>query len=131
MFHVQAVLFKKGEVTLEPAPKRLKSDLSNEGEQTEPSRVPNITEGAQKQIHNTQEIRNLVDATVSCTAKSNSTVMGNSSTEQISHQHSSKLSNCSLDSRPTTFRVLPPLPAGLTNVLSLFRYMNMHHPHNT
>ncbi|KAG6512641.1 hypothetical protein ZIOFF_030766 [Zingiber officinale] len=115
-FEKQAVLVKMDEETLEPTSKRLKKDLSNEGAKTEPSRALNIPEGAQEDINNTQEVRKLVDATASCTAKSNTTIMGNSSKEQTGHQHLSKLSTCSLDNQSTSFRVLPPLPAGLTNV---------------
>lgn len=107
---------KKVDITTEQAAKKLKVDVGNEVAKAGRHREIAI-EDSQEEVENPLQMRKSEEVLDLHTSKENLT-LENSNKEQTSHQPMSKLDEHSLGDRSTSFRILPPLPADLTDVCS-------------
>ncbi|XP_058091921.1 zinc finger CCCH domain-containing protein 27 [Magnolia sinica] len=117
----------KSEATCEQAVKRHKVEMVNDVAKAATPRPTNpITTGARPEAEKTQDKRNPVENIVSPSAKTNSTTLLQSprSLKQPSRSALSigtpfMVNRFKLDNRPTSFRILLPLPANIANVAAL------------
>ncbi|WOL11628.1 hypothetical protein Cni_G20392 [Canna indica] len=117
-FEKQAVPVKKGEVASEQVAKRLKVDVCNKATKAGMPSASIAREGAQKEVEDTLEMRKS-EVLVSSTSEAKSTTLQNSILEQTSHLPVPQLDTSTSDNWPTSFRILPPLPANFADVAVL------------
>ncbi|XP_008791087.1 zinc finger CCCH domain-containing protein 27 isoform X2 [Phoenix dactylifera] len=119
----QTISSKKGEVAFEQAGKMLKVDTTHEAEIKATASTPtNIsTTGAHQEAEKTLEKRNSGEILVLSSSKENATTLQQSprNIKQTSCLPAPVLDRFKLDNSPTSFRVVPPLPAEFANVAAL------------
>lgn len=110
---------KKSDGSLEPAGKKQKIDPGNGSTKAVDSRSTNNSISRECQdAGKSLERSSLVEIQVSPSSKAHPTTMQQSAqtVKQISRTPASYPNKFKLDNRPTSFRILPPLPVKLGNV---------------
>lgn len=116
---LQAISSKKGEVAFELAGKRHKVDMTHEAERKAAASTPTDvrTTGAHQEAEKTLEKRNSGEILVLSSSKEHSTTLQQSPRNiKQTCLPAPALDRFKLDSSPTSFRVVPPLPAEFANV---------------
>ncbi|URD94208.1 zinc finger CCCH domain-containing protein [Musa troglodytarum] len=115
-FEKQSISVKRGELVSEQAAKKLKVDMGNEAAKSQTPIAPLTTAGTVEEV---EKKRKSEEVLVSRTSIVNSTILQNCNVEQTSHPPMPKSDMCRPDNQSTSFRILPPLPADLADVVIL------------